>query len=66
MKLTKTQIEIIRMNTPAGLKGMQVRSWSGNTLGTFQPAGANWRYVATYIDYNGVPVLVVTKFGHIM
>lgn len=66
MKLTKTQIEIIRMNTPNGLKGVQVRTWSGNTLGVFRPAGANWSYIATYIDYNGAPVLVVTRFGEIM
>ena len=66
MKLSKTQIEIIRMNTPAGLKGLHAKTWSGNTLGTFRPAGANWCYVAVYIDYNGAPVLVVTRFGEIM
>lgn len=66
MKLTKTQIEIIRMNTPKGLKGLQVNVWSGNKLGTFTPAGANWSYIAAYIDYNGAPVLVVTRFGEIM
>lgn len=66
MKLTRTQIEIIRMNTPAGLRGTQAKTWSGNTLGSFRPAGANWSYIATYIDYNGAPVLVVTRFGEIM
>lgn len=66
MKLTRTQIEIIRMNTPEELKGCQVNIWSGNKLGMFSPAGANWSYIAAYIDYNGAPVLVVTRFGEIM
>lgn len=66
MKLTKKQIDIIRENTPGGLKGLQVKTWSGNTLGSFRPTGANWSYIAVYIDYNGAPVLVVTRFGEIM
>ena len=66
MKLTKSQIEIIRMNTPSELKGRQVSAWHGNTLGSFRPAGANWHYKAIYIDHNGAPVLVVTRFGEIL
>lgn len=66
MKLTKKQIDIIRLYTPAALKGRQVSGWSGYVLGTYTPAGANWSYVAKYIDYNGAPVLVVARFGEIM
>ena len=66
MKLTKNQIDLIRLYTPEKLKGKRISGWSGYTLGSFTPAGANWSYVAKYIDYNGAPVLVVTRFGEIM
>ena len=66
MKLTRKQIDTIRVYTPAELKGKQISGWSGMTLGIFTPAGANWSYIAKYIDYNGAPVLVVTRFGEIM
>lgn len=66
MKLTRKQIDLIRLYTPAELKGTQLKGWTGYTLGTFAPAGANWSYIAKYIDYNGAPVLVVTRYGEIM
>lgn len=66
MKLTKKQIDLIITNTPAELHGQSVGSCAGVELGYNQPTGANWAYHAQYIDYNGVPVLVVTRFGHIM
>lgn len=66
MKLTRKQIDMIRLYTPKELKGTQIKSWSGYTLGTFTPNGANWSYIARYIDYNGAPILVVTRFGEIM
>ena len=66
MKLTKNQIDLIRLYTPEKLKGKQISGWSGYTLGTFTPRNANWSYIAKYIDHNGVPVLVVTRFGEIM
>lgn len=65
MTLTKKQIKIIIDHTPAALKGKQI-GWTGDTLGHFTPAGANWSYVAKYIYYNGAPLLVVTQFGEIL
>ena len=66
MKLTRKQIDIIRLYTPEELKGTQLKGWAGYTLGLYTPSGANWSYIAKYIDYNGAPVLVVTRFGEIM
>lgn len=69
MKLTKKQIEIIRRNTPAELVGSQRASIYAEYLGEFgyfQPANANWAYIAEYIKYNGQPLLIVTQFGEIM
>ena len=66
MKLTRKQIDIIRLYTPEELKGTQLKGWAGYTLGSYTPSGANWSYIAKYIDYNGAPVLVVTRFGEIM
>lgn len=66
MKLTKKQIDVIRLYTPEELKGKQISSWTGYKLGSYMPRNANWAYIAQYIDYNGVPVLVVTRFGEIM
>jgi hypothetical protein len=66
MKLTKKQIDVIRLYTPVDLKGTQAGSLYGYTLGSYTPRGANWSYIAKYIEYNGAPVLVVTRFGEIM
>ena len=64
MNLTKKQIDVIRSMTPVKLKGQQVSFVC--TLGYFQPLGANWSYVAGYINYKGLNILVVTRFGEIM
>ena len=66
MKLTKKQIDTIILYTPAELHGKPVQGWTGYELGYWQPAGANWAYHAQYIEYNSVPILVVTQFGHIV
>lgn len=66
MKLTRKQIDIIKLYTPNELRGQPVKGWTGYELGYYQPAGANWAYHAQYIDYNGVPILVATQFGHIL
>ena len=66
MKLTKKQIDMIILYTPAELHGKAVTGWTGYELGHYQPAGANWAYHAQYIDYNGAPILVVIQFSHIM
>ena len=66
MKLTRKQLDTIILYTPAELKGKQISGWQGESLGSFMPSGANWAYRALYVDYNGAPVLVVTRFGEIM
>ena len=69
MKLTKKQIEIIRQNTPAEIVGKHRATINAEYLGEFgyfQPANANWAYIAEYIKYNGQPLLIVTQFGEIM
>ena len=66
MKLTKKQIDIIVSNTPSELHGKPVTGATGYELGYYSPVNANWAYHAQYINYNGVPVLVATQFGHIL
>ena len=66
MKLTKKQIDMIVLYTPEDLHGKAVSGWTGFDLGYYSPANANWAYHARYVDYNGIPVLVVTQFGHIL
>lgn len=66
MKLTKKQIDMIILYTPEDLRGQPLKGWTGYELGHYMPAGANWAYHAQYIDYNGVPIPVVTQFGHIV
>ena len=69
MKLTKKQIEMIRRNTPAEIVGMQRQHINAQYIGEFgyfQPANANWAYIAEYISYKGQPLLIVTMFGEIM
>lgn len=61
MRLTKKQIEIIRENTKAELKGKQATLYT--ILGYYQPSGANWSYQAGW-TYEGD--LVVVRFGEIM
>ena len=65
MKLTKKQIDIIRANTPAELRGSSDYKIQ-DILGTYQKCSANWSYKAGYIKYNGASVLVVTAFGEII
>lgn len=64
MNLTKKQIDIISRYTPKELKGKSCSLWS--TLGYFSPAGANWSYMAGYVQYKKQYVLVVTLFGKII
>lgn len=64
MKLTRQQIELIRANTPDGLKGRQVRI--DDILGRFQKGGANWSYLAGFATVDGARVLVVTMFGEVV
>lgn len=66
MKLTRKQIEVIRENTPQELKGRQTTI--SQSLGYFQPSGANWSYCAGWarLEANKPMVLVVTRFGEIM
>ena len=61
MKLTKKQIEIIREQTPAELRG--TRPFIIQTLGYFMPSGANWSYIAGF-TFDGV--LVVTRYGAVV
>ena len=61
MKLTKKQIDIIRSQTPAELKGKQTTI--SMMLGYYMPSGANWSWQAGW-TYDGQ--LVVTRFGEIM
>ena len=64
MKLTKKQIDIIREHTPEALRGTQ--PYAIANLGYYMPANANWSYRAEYIDYNGISILVVTRFGEVL
>lgn len=64
MKLTKKQIEIIRENTPKELKGLH-NSFIED-FGYYQKSGANWSYLAGYVEYNGLRILVVKVFGEII
>lgn len=64
MNLTKKQIDIIIKHTPAALKGKSVSFYA--TLGAHTPSSANWSYWAGYVEYKGVMVLVVTRFGQVM
>ena len=65
MKLSKAQINTIRENTPEELKGRQDLPTLAD-FGYFMPTGANWSYRAGYVDFNGVRVLVVKRFGEIL
>lgn len=64
-KLTKKQIDIIRECTPAELKGSQ-KYPTVRSFGYFMPSMANWAYCADYVEYNGVLILVVKRFGEIL
>jgi putative NIF3 family GTP cyclohydrolase 1 type 2 len=66
MKLTKKQIDLIVRHTPKELHMQPVNVWNADELGTYTPGGVNWSYHAHYIDYNGMPLLVVSRFGHII
>ena len=66
MKLTKKQIDVIIAHTPEELKNKPVPGGYGPELGYYSPAGANWAYHAMFIQYNGVEILVATRFGHVM
>lgn len=64
MKLTYKQINIIRRNTPEFLKGFHYSFIED--FGHFQKSGANWSYLAGYIEVEGVRYLVVKVFGEII
>ena len=66
MKLTKKQINTIILYTPAELRGKPISGRIGVELGYYQPNNANWAYHAEYIEYNGIPIPVITQFGHVV
>ena len=61
MKLTKNQIKLIKKQTDRTLVGQHKTIYE--VLGYFQPANANWAYIAGWTcDHE----LVVTQFGEVL
>ena len=69
MKFTKDFINTIREHTPQELKGQQLRHTNAKELeelGTHQKQNTNWNYKILLVEYNGVAIVVITRFGEIM
>ena len=66
MKITKADIEQAIANTPAKLDNEDIRIMPSVFLGFYTPRDANWSYELHVISFENRPILVASRFGHIL
>ena len=66
MKITKADISNAIANTPSSLDKSDIRAMRSILLGFYTPKDANWSYELHVISYENQPILVASRFGHIL
>jgi hypothetical protein len=66
MKITKKDITDAIARTPKSLDDANIRAMNSVFLGFFTPANANWSYELHAISVDNQPMVVASRFGHIM
>lgn len=66
MKILKKDITEAIARTPASLDDANIRAMNSVLLGYFTPADANWSYELHAISVDGNPMVVASRFGHII
>lgn len=66
MKIAKKDVTDAIARTPEFLDGANIRIMKSVFLGFFSPANANWSYELHAISVDGQPMVVASRFGHIM
>ena len=66
MKITKADISNAIANTPASLDRANIRAMRTVFLGFYTPRDANWSYELHAISFENRPILVASRFGHIL
>lgn len=66
MKITKTDITDAIANTPISLDKANIRAMRSVFLGFYTPRDANWSYELHAISVDNEPMIVASRFGHIM
>jgi hypothetical protein len=66
MKITKVDITNAIANTPSSLDRANIRTMKSAFLGFYTPKDANWSYELHAISVNNEPMIVASRFGHIL
>lgn len=66
MKITKADITNAIANTPSSLDKANIRTMKSVFLGFYTTKDANWSYELHAISVDNEPMLVVSRFGHIL
>lgn len=66
MKITKADITNAIANTPSSMDKMDIRAMKSLFLGFYTPRDANWSWELHVISVNDTPMMVASRFGHII
>jgi hypothetical protein len=66
MKITKKDITEAIERTPSSLDNTNIRAMKSVFLGFYTPRDANWSYELHAISVDNEPMVVASRFGHIM
>lgn len=66
MKITKKDITYAIENTPVSLDKVNIRAMPSMFLGFYTPKDANWSWELHAISVDNQPMVVASRFGHIM
>ena len=66
MKITKADITDAIARTPSSLDKANIRAMRSVFLGFYTPRDANWSYELHAISVDNEPMVVASRFGHIM
>ncbi len=66
MKIAKKDITEAIARTPSSLDGANIRAVNSVFLGFYTPKDANWSYELHAISVDSQPMVVASRFGHIM
>lgn len=66
MKIMKKDVDAAIARTPASLDKANIRAMNSVLLGFYTPKDANWSWELHAISVDGQPMVVASRFGHIM
>ena len=66
MRITKKAINVAIANAPSSLDKASIRAMDSLFLGSYTPKDANWSYELHVISVDNKPILVASRFGHII